>query len=112
MAPDARSLLLTTLWLRARGTTEMKDALDAALGKTPPAAAITKMADVGADLTAADRTYQAFMTSINERQQQQVGRDAVLPPSRWIEEPQTLLWTLSLGYFRPHPGLPRSLRRR
>jgi uncharacterized protein len=32
--------------------------------------------------------------------------------SRWIEEPQTLLWTLSLGFFRPHRGLPRSLRRR
>ncbi|MEO8744574.1 MAG: metallophosphoesterase family protein [Candidatus Dormiibacterota bacterium] len=32
--------------------------------------------------------------------------------SRWIEEPQTLLWTLSLGYFRPHGGLPRTLRRR
>ena len=32
--------------------------------------------------------------------------------SRWIEEPQTLLWTLSLGYFRPHSGLPRSLSRR
>ena len=32
--------------------------------------------------------------------------------SRWIEEPQTLLWTLSLGAFHPHSGLPRSLRRR
>ena len=32
--------------------------------------------------------------------------------SRWIEEPNTLLWTLSLGYFRPHGGLPRALRRR
>src|SRR5690242_13378024 len=32
--------------------------------------------------------------------------------SRWIEEPNTLLWTLSLGWFRPHPGLPRALRRR
>jgi hypothetical protein len=32
--------------------------------------------------------------------------------SRWIEEPQTLLWTLSLGFFRPHTDLPRSLRRR
>ena len=32
--------------------------------------------------------------------------------SRWLEEPHTLLWTLSLGYFRPHSGLPRSLRRR
>jgi len=32
--------------------------------------------------------------------------------NRWIEEPQTLLWTLSLGYFQPHRGLPRALRRR
>ena len=31
---------------------------------------------------------------------------------RWIEEPNTLLWTLSLGFFRPNTGLPRSLRRR
>lgn len=31
---------------------------------------------------------------------------------RWIEEPLTLLWTLTLGYFRPHKGLPRSLRQR
>jgi len=32
--------------------------------------------------------------------------------SRWIEEPFTLLWTLSLGYFSPDTGLPRALRRR
>jgi putative phosphoesterase len=32
--------------------------------------------------------------------------------SRWLEEPYTLLWTLSLGYFRPHRGLPRALKRR
>src|SRR5439155_23404397 len=32
--------------------------------------------------------------------------------SSWLEEPLTLLWTLSLGYFRPHGALPRSLRRR
>jgi hypothetical protein len=32
--------------------------------------------------------------------------------SRWIEEPNTLLWTLSLGFFQPNSGLPRSLRRR
>ena len=32
--------------------------------------------------------------------------------SRLLEEPNTLAWTLSLGYFRPHPGLPRALRRR
>jgi putative phosphoesterase len=32
--------------------------------------------------------------------------------SRWLEEPNTLLWTLSLGYFTPHRGLPPALRRR
>jgi putative phosphoesterase len=32
--------------------------------------------------------------------------------SRWIEEPGTLLWTLSLGYFSPNRGLPQSLRKR
>ena len=32
--------------------------------------------------------------------------------ARWIEEPNTLLWTLSLGFFEPNSGLPRSLRRR
>ena len=30
----------------------------------------------------------------------------------WIEEPNTLLWTLSLGFFRPHANMPRVLRRR
>ena len=32
--------------------------------------------------------------------------------SPWIEEPQTLLWTLSLGRYQPHPGLPAWLRAR
>jgi putative phosphoesterase len=31
---------------------------------------------------------------------------------RWIEEPQTFWWTVTLGWFRPHRGLARSLRRR
>ena len=32
--------------------------------------------------------------------------------SHWIEEPGTLLWTLSLGHYRPHKNLPALLRRR
>jgi putative phosphoesterase len=32
--------------------------------------------------------------------------------SRWLEEPQTLMWTLSLGYFHPQLGLPRALHHR
>jgi len=32
--------------------------------------------------------------------------------SRWLEEPQTFLWTVSLGYYHPHRRLPAELRRR
>ena len=32
--------------------------------------------------------------------------------SRWVEEPQTLLWTLSLGTYHPHSWLARGLRAR
>ena len=32
--------------------------------------------------------------------------------SRWIEEPQTFVWTLSLGYLHPTATLPRALSRR
>ncbi len=32
--------------------------------------------------------------------------------SRWVEEPQTLLWTLSLGHLQPNSSTPRVLRRR
>lgn len=32
--------------------------------------------------------------------------------SRWIEEPQTLLWTLSLGYVHAGAGLPQALQSR
>jgi putative phosphoesterase len=32
--------------------------------------------------------------------------------SRWLEEPQTLLWTLTLGHYKPHRRLPSVLRAR
>jgi uncharacterized protein len=32
--------------------------------------------------------------------------------SRWTEEPDTFLWTISLGFYRPNANLPRALRRR
>src|SRR6185312_16338070 len=31
--------------------------------------------------------------------------------SRWLEEPQTFLWTISLGHYHPHGRLPAALRR-
>ena len=32
--------------------------------------------------------------------------------SRWLEEPQTFLWTVSLGHYHPHHKLPAGLRAR
>jgi uncharacterized protein len=32
--------------------------------------------------------------------------------SRWVEEPETFLWTVSLGFYHPHERLPAELRRR
>ena len=32
--------------------------------------------------------------------------------SRWLEEPATFLWTVTLGHYKPHGGLPSWLRRR
>ena len=32
--------------------------------------------------------------------------------SRWLEEPQTFLWTVSLGYYHPHRAVPDGLRAR
>lgn len=32
--------------------------------------------------------------------------------SRWIEEPQTFLWTVTLGSYKPHRKLPEQLARR
>lgn len=32
--------------------------------------------------------------------------------SRWVEEPQTFLWTITLGFYAPHRRLPALLARR
>jgi hypothetical protein len=58
-----------------------------------------------------DRTLQAPLS----REVVVEGRRIVLVHgnrSRWIEEPQTLAWTLSLGYVHANSGLPRALCRR
>jgi putative phosphoesterase len=59
-----------------------------------------------------DRTLATLPTS---REITVEGRRIVLVHghrTRWLEEPQTLLWTPTLGYFHPHAGLPRALCRR
>lgn len=59
-----------------------------------------------------DRSLQSLPLS---REVQVDGKRIVIvhgDRKRWIEEPLTLAWTLSLGYFPPNIGLARALRRR
>jgi uncharacterized protein len=75
-------------------------------------AALRRLAPVEAVRGDHDKSLAALPTS---RQVTVEGKRIVVMHgnrSRWLEEPNTLLWTLSLGYFRPHLGLPRTLRRR
>ena len=32
--------------------------------------------------------------------------------TRWLEEPETFIWTITLGHYRPHRRLPEELARR
>ena len=73
---------------------------------------LTRIAPVQAVRGDHDRTLVSLPAS---RELAIEGRRIVLvhgQRSRWIEEPNTLLWTLSLGFWQPNRGLPRSLRTR
>ena len=75
-------------------------------------ATLRRLAPVEAVRGDHDRSLAALQAS---REVQVEGKRIVIVHgnrSRWLEEPNTLLWTLSLGYFTPHRGLPRALRRR
>lgn len=74
--------------------------------------ALRRLAPVEAVRGDHDRTLAALPSS---REITVEGRRIVVvhgQRSPLFEEPSTLLWTLSLGYFRPNRGLPRALRRR
>ena len=74
-------------------------------------AALRRLAPVEAVRGDHDRTLDALPAS---REVVVEGKRIVIVHGnrrRWLEEPNTLLWTLSLGYFRPNRGLPRALRR-
>ena len=75
-------------------------------------AALERIAPVEAVLGDHDRDLKTLPLS---RELMIEGRRIVLVHgnrSRWVEEPQTLIWTLSLGYVHPNQSLPRSLHRR
>lgn len=82
---DAHGLLLSTLYLRAHATEVLNTALNAALSKSPPPTAASQLANAGADLTAADRTYTAFLAAVAENPV--VAKDAQMPPSQWVADP-------------------------
>lgn len=69
-----------------------------------------------APLQAVAGDHDAPLASLPEHRELEIeGRSIVVVHgnrSRWLEEPATFLWTISLGYWWPHRGLPRHLRRR
>lgn len=91
----AHSLLLSTMYIRAKQASAMQRALIAALGTSPATAVVQDMATIGADLETADRTYDVFLRALPDLQG---GTTRVLPPSHWVDEPEG--WTApSLGVF-------------
>ena len=91
----AHSLLLSTMYIRAKQATAVQRALVDALGDKPDAAVVDALASIGADLVTADRTYDVFLRALPNLQG---GTTRVLPPSHWIDDPSA--WTApSLGVF-------------
>jgi hypothetical protein len=91
----AHSLLLSTMYIRAKQASALQAALSDALGAKPPAQVVDKLASIGADLVTADRTYEVFLRALPDLQG---GTTRVLPPSHWIDDPTA--WTApSLGVF-------------
>ena len=91
----SHSLLLSTMYIRSLQANAMKDALIGALGTSPAQEVVAKMTAIGSDLVTADRTYAVFLRALPKLQ---AGTTRVLPPSRWIADPDG--WTApSLGVF-------------
>jgi hypothetical protein len=78
---SAHSLRIATAAIRARAASDVRDALNRALGTDPPQAAIDALSNVGADLVAADRTYQVFLRMLPTEHGTTVG---AMPASQWV----------------------------
>ena len=83
------SLLLSTMILRARATTELTRGLDGALGEGPVEPSVGAIAAAGQNLVAADQTYATFVELVREALPGE--REELLPESRWVLEPA--VWT-------------------
>jgi len=80
----AHSLLVSSAALRARSAAAMRDAMTTALATGPMDAVVKALTGVGADLTTADRAYQAFLDSLPPA----VRAKSTMPVSRWVPDAQ------------------------
>lgn len=83
----ARSVLMTTMAVRARVAAAVQEGFSQAYATVPVAGPIEFLAKAGEEAVAADRTYQVFLESLPV-----VGGapSAIMPPSRWVADPS--LW--------------------
>ncbi|HWC09771.1 MAG TPA: hypothetical protein VG455_00965, partial [Acidimicrobiales bacterium] len=96
----ARSVLLTTMAVRARAAAAAEDGFAQAYAAVPLATPVEILAAAGEDAVAADRTYAIFLESLPAFEG---ARSPVLPPSRWVVDPK--LWergelTVFVGVLR------------
>ncbi len=80
----ARSVLLTTMAVRARAAAGAENGFTQVYAAVPPATPIEILAGAGEDAAAADRTYAIFLESLLAFEG---ARSVVMPPSRWVTDP-------------------------
>lgn len=77
------SLLVSTMVLRARGTSMVGDALAEALGADPSEPSVDALVKAGGDLVAADHAYRTFVELLVVKG----AKSPLLPASKWVADP-------------------------
>lgn len=79
---DPAALLQATLVARARSVASIGEALKDALGTDPADNAVGQLAQAGADLVTADRTYELFLRLLPKGDD----TEAAMPDSQWVTD--------------------------
>jgi hypothetical protein len=79
----ARSVLVSTMVVRARVATLAQEGFAQAYGGGQPSGAIDLLTRVGEQAVAADRTYEIFLESLPA---DPGARSPLMPPSRWVAD--------------------------
>lgn len=79
----ARSVLVTTMTIRARVATAAQEGFAQVYGTGPASAPVEFLARAGEEAVAADRTYEVFLETLASLEG---AHSAMMPPSRWVAD--------------------------